>query len=30
MEEILAAVQWKHKNKVEDLQTTVDRLIKVG
>lgn len=30
MEEILANVQRKHENKVSDLQTTVDRLIKVG
>lgn len=30
MEEILAGVQTKYENKVADLQTTVDKLLKVG
>lgn len=30
MEEILVTLQRKHENKVADLQTTVDKLLKVG
>lgn len=30
MEEVLATLQRKHENKVADLQTTVDKLLKVG
>lgn len=30
MEEILASVQRKYENKVADLQTTVDKLLKVS
>lgn len=30
MEEILAGVQRKYENKVADLQTSVDKLLKVG
>lgn len=30
MEEMLATVQRRHENKVADLQTTVDKLFKVG